>query len=46
VALTGPAVRPLLRLAIRVENGQVLIDPSRRKPLEAAERDPSFYVSI
>lgn len=44
--LNGPAVRGLERLAIGVENEQVWVDPSRRAPLERAERDPRFYVAV
>jgi len=46
VALNGPAVLPLMRLAVRVEHGQLLVDPSRKAPLEQAERDPRFFVPV
>jgi len=44
--LRGPATQPLYRLAIRVEHDQVLIDPSRREPLDDAELDPRFWVAV
>ncbi len=44
--LNGPATQPLMRLAIRVERGEVVVDRSTRAPLERAERDRRFYVSI
>lgn len=46
VPLNGPATVPLMRLAIRVERGEVVVDPATRAPIERAERDPRFYVRI
>jgi cytochrome b6-f complex iron-sulfur subunit len=45
-AINGPAVTPLLRFAIRVEDDQVIVDRSRRTSLEQAETDPRFFVRV
>ena len=46
VPLSGPATQPLMRLAIRVERGEVVVDRAVRATLERAERDRRFYVAI
>ena len=46
VPLNGPATQPLMRLAIRIERGEVVVDRSVRATLERAERDRRFYVAI
>lgn len=42
--LNGPAVTPLLRLAIREERDRLRVDPAVKAPLEEAETDPRFFV--
>ena len=44
--LNGPAVTPLLRYAIRVDDERVVVDRSRRASLELAETDPRFFVLL
>jgi cytochrome b6-f complex iron-sulfur subunit len=46
VPINGPATRPLARLAIALEDGRVRVDRSRIATLEAAERDPRFYITL
>jgi cytochrome b6-f complex iron-sulfur subunit len=46
VPLNGPATLPLVRLAIRLEHDQVVVDRSLRAPMEVAERDPRYFVVI
>jgi hypothetical protein len=44
--LNGPATLPLHRLAIRLEHDQVVVERGVRASMEAAERDPRFFVVI
>lgn len=45
-ALNGPAVAPLLRLAIREDRSRLRVEPRLKAPLEQAERDPRFFVPV
>lgn len=44
--LNGPATRPLPRFALRVEHEAVVVDRSRRAPMERAERDERFFIPV
>jgi cytochrome b6-f complex iron-sulfur subunit len=44
--LNGPAVSPLLRLAIREERSRLRVEPAVKAPLDQAENDPRFFVPI
>jgi len=46
VPLNGPAVQPLLRMAIRIERDQVMVNRSALATMEEAEEDPSFFVRV
>jgi cytochrome b6-f complex iron-sulfur subunit len=46
VPVNGPAVRSLPRIAIAVERGEVVVEPSLRTSLEEGERDSRFFVSM
>ena len=45
-ALRGPARDPLKRVAVWIEHGRILIDPSDCVGLEEAEARPGYYVTI
>jgi cytochrome b6-f complex iron-sulfur subunit len=46
VPLNGPATLPLMRLAIRVERDQVVVDRATAARMEDAEEDPDFFVRV